>query len=161
MTDQDTHGPFEDPLSIYDPPEYADPLEQALAEETVAAIHSQPFVAVAPDTPIARALQALAGLDIGCLLVAEDNKLLGMFTVRDVLDKVVEQYDALKDQPVSNVMTPDPVTVYEADPTASALCAMAAGGYRHVPVLDMDERLVGVVSPQRVAAFLRDRLLIG
>ena len=64
---------FQDPLENYEPKTYEDPLEQALAEETVAAIQSQPYVSVSPDTPIYQALERLASLHVACLLIEEDG----------------------------------------------------------------------------------------
>jgi CBS domain-containing protein len=89
------------------------------------------------------------------VLVAQEGRLLGIFTQRDVLDKVADRFDQLKDRPVREVMTPDPLVVYETDNPATALSIMAEHGLRHVPVLDVDEKIVGVVSPKRVTAFLQ------
>ena len=131
-----------------------DQLEQALVEESVAAIRSQPCTVVGPDVPVERALRILVDLEIACLLVAEDDRLLGVFTKRDVLDKVALNDDEVKDQPVSELTTRSPVCVYESDPVAAALCVMASGGHRHVPVLDAQNKITGIVSPLRVTTFL-------
>jgi CBS domain-containing protein len=133
---------------------HGDPLETALATEPVSAIQHEPFITVAPDMPIHRVLQLLVVRDISCVLVADGLSLVGLFTQRDVLDKVAIEYEAVKDRPVSEIMTKNPIVVYDTDSSAKALCVMATGGYRHVPVLDENENIVGVVSPQRVAAFL-------
>ncbi len=149
-------GEFQDPLKNYEPPTYADELERSLCEQSVTAIRSQPVTVVAPDTSVERALEVLDGLDIGCLLVAEDDRLVGIFTERDVLDKVAVRYQELKEQPVREVMTPDPVVLYETDNPAAALCVMTAHGMRHVPVLDVNNQIVGVVSPKRITTFLQE-----
>lgn len=131
-----------------------DQLERALVEESVAAIRSQPCTVVPPDLPVQRAIQTLVDLEIACLLVAEDDHLIGVFTKRDVLDKVALNYDEVKDRPVSELMTRSPVFVYETDPVAAALCVMASGGHRHVPVVDTQGKITGIVSPLRVTKFL-------
>ena len=143
-----------DPLQNEEPTSYADPLERSLAGSTVAEIQVRPFTTVPPEWPVRRALEVLSGLEISCLMVAEEGRLLGVFSERDVLDKVAEQFDEVMDQPVREVMSSHPVYVHETDAAAAALCVMAASGYRHVPVLGLDEQIVGIVSPQRVAAFL-------
>ena len=135
-------------------PSSDDQLERALVEESVAAIRSQPCTVVAPDLPVERALQTLVDLEIACLLVAKDDHLIGVFTKRDVLDKVALSYDEVKDRPVSELMTRNPVFVYETDPVAAALCVMASGGHRHVPVVDTQGKITGIVSPLRVTTFL-------
>ncbi len=146
---------FQDPLENYDPKTYSSPLEQALAEKTVAAIQHQPYVSVTPDTPISEAVRKLAGLHVACLLVEENGKLQGVFTDRNVLEHVAQEYDQIKDHPVREVMTPNPVYVYETDKAAAALSVMALCGFRHVPVLDLEEHIVGIASPQRVTDFLQ------
>ena len=78
-----------------------------------------------------------------------------MFSDRDALDKVALEYDEVKDQPVSEVMTANPIYIYESDPSAAALSVMAVSGYRHVPILDAHDNLAGIVSPQRLTEFLQ------
>ena len=146
---------FQDPLENYEPKTYDDPVEQALAEQTVEAMQHQPHATISPETTVSEAVHKLAGLHIACLLVEEDSKLVGVFSDRDVLDKVALEYDAIKDRPVSEVMTSNPVYVYETDPAAAALSVMAVSGYRHVPILDAQGHLTGIASPQRVTSLLQ------
>ena len=63
--------------------------------------------------------------------------------------------NAVKDRPVSDVMTTRPVYVYGTDPAAAVLSVMAVSGHRYVPILNLDDQLVGIASPQRVTTFLR------
>ena len=151
-------GNFEDPLENYEPREYDDALKEALTEETVAAIRSKPYAEIDPDKTVYGALQALAGLKIASLLVVDKGKLVGVFTERDALERVSTRLNEVKDLPVTEVMTTDPVVVYETDPAAAALHAIAVAGYRHVPVLDIDDQVVGVISPRRVFDFIHKRL---
>jgi CBS domain-containing protein len=149
---------YQDPLENYDPKTYKDPLEHALAEETVEAIQSQPYVAVPPNTTIAEVMGKLVDLNIACVLIEDEGKLTGVFSERDALNKIALEYDEVKDKPVSDFMTTSPIYVYNTDSSAAALSVMAATGFRHVPVVDLDEKLVGVVSPSRVTAFLQTYL---
>lgn len=149
---------FQDPLENYAPKVYADPLERALAEETVASIQHQPVATVSSATPVAAAVSRLAHLHVACLLVEDQGQLVGVFTDRDVLDRVALEYDAVKELPVCDLMTPNPVVIYEADSAAAALSVMAVCGLRHVPITDVAGQALGIVSPQRVTAFLRKHL---
>lgn len=155
MSNKPSPEEFQDPLENYDPAKYDDAIQEALAEQTVAAIQHEPFATIAPDTKIADAIDKLSGHHISCLLVVEGGKLVGVFSDRDVLNRVALEYEQIKDDPISSVMTTDPVYVYATDPSASALSVMAVCGFRHVPILDLDDNLVGIVSPQRVTAFLK------
>lgn len=147
---------FQDPLENYEPREYNDALEQALAEQPVTEIHAHPFVTIDEDTPVHAALEKLAGKDIACTLVVDkQQRLVGVFSDRDALDKVALEYDQVKDKPVRELMSSKPIRVREEESAAAALCVMAAAGYRHVPIVSADDTLIGMVSPRRVAEFLQ------
>lgn len=150
-------GDWEDPLDDYEPRDYGSPLEEALAEETVAAIQSRPYAEISPEKTVFAALQTLSGLKAASLLVVEDGRLVGVFTERDVLERVATDFEDVRDLPVRLVMTENPVVVYDTDPAGRALSAIATAGYRHVPVLDLNEEVVGVISLRRVLSFLHDR----
>ena len=154
-TESTTNSEFQDPLENYDAPTYADPLEQALAEEPVTAIQTHPYAAITPETTVDQALRKMAGEEIACLLVADGNgKLVGVFSDRDVMNKVALEYEDVKGRPVSEFMTGDPVYVCDTDTASAAICVMAVSGYRHVPVVALDGQLLGIISPQRVTHFL-------
>ena len=144
---------FQDPLEDYEPHSYSDPLEESLAEEPVSNIQHNPHASISPETLVEDAVRQLANQHVACLLVEENEKLVGVFTEREVLNKVALEKDVLK-RPVRDIMTIDPIYVYADDPAASALSVMAGSGYRHVPIVDSDENVIGIVSPQRVTAFL-------
>ena len=146
---------FQDPLENYLPKKYSDPLEKALAEESVAAIQHEPVATISPNATIAEAVKKLAGLHVACLLIEDEGQLFGVFSDRDVLDRVALEYESVKDKPVRDLMITDPVFVYESDSSASALAVMAVSGFRHVPITDVERKVIGIVSPQRVTTFLR------
>lgn len=157
MTDQpqSTRDGFDDPLENYDPPEFSDPVEQALHDEGVSSLQTQPHTTVSSGTTVRDTMALMVGREISCVLVEEDDKLVGVFGDRDVLDKVALEYDDVIDQPVSSVMSTGPVYVREDDTAAKALSIMAVSGYRHVPVVSPDGKPTGIVSPQRMAHFLK------
>ena len=139
VSDQDD---FQDPLENYEPVKYEDPLEQSLVEEELSTIRHEPFATISPETQVVDAVEKLSNLHIACLMVAENNKLVGLFSERDVLTKVALEFDKMKHQPVREVMTTEPIFVNETDSAVVALSVMALCGYRHVPVLDLNDNLV-------------------
>ena len=143
-------GEFADPDLNFEPPAYADSFERALAQDTVLAMETAPFTAVAPATPVEAVLRVMVKKDVACVMVIDGGKLVGLISERDVLVKVVGRFDQLRRKPCTLVMTRDPVFVYETDNPARALNLMATGGFRHVPILDADERVVGIIGPRRV-----------
>ncbi len=139
--------------------EFNDPvLERALSKDPVTEIQSGPYAEVPSVTPIRQAVQVLHGLKVASLLVVDEDKLVGIFTERDVLERVAERFQRIADAPISEVMTLDPLVVHDTDLAGVALRAIAAAGYRHVPVLSASNRLLGIVSPRRVFSFLDKRL---
>jgi CBS domain-containing protein len=152
-------GEFSDPLKDYSATEYADDMERAIMEGTMSDVQIAPFGTLLPDATVADALQDMAKHDIACLIIANaDGKLLGVFTERDVLNKVVGQFEEIKNVPVRALMTPDPRSVRITDSPAKAINIMAVGGFRHVPVVDLEDRVVGVVGPRRMTAYLRSKI---
>lgn len=149
---------FQDPLEDYAPPRYADQLEEALGEQPVTAMQAQPFERIPADTSVEDAVRRLAEIGHACLLVADGDTLLGLFTDRDVLDRVALEYDAVRTKAVREVMTTNPVYVHDTDSAGAALCVMAVSGYRHVPVVSLERKLLGIVSPQRVTEFLVEHM---
>jgi predicted transcriptional regulator len=146
---------FQDPLENYEPPVFHDNLERALAEEPVSSIQCAPYGSIAPDASVRDAVAKLAELGIGCLIVMEGPKMVGLFSERDVLNKVAENFERTSTLPVSEVMTKKIMSIEDSDPAGAALCLMAAFGYRHAPVLGAKGDVVGIVSPQRMLEFLQ------
>lgn len=144
---------FLDPLQNYEPRTYHNTLEQALSEEPVAAIQARPYTSISPTATVSEAIKLLASRHVSCALVEEDGKLVGIFTDRDLLNKVALESERLS-RPVHEVMTKNPVFVHDTDSSGAALCVMAVVGHRHVPVLDSNQRIVGIVTPQRITSFL-------
>ena len=149
---------FQDPLENYDPKDYDDRLEQALVEQSASVVQHEPYATIDAEMPISEALDKLASMHVACLLVEKNGKLLGVFSDRDVLNRVALEYEQVKDAPVTDVMTGEPVFVYDSQSAAAALSVMAVSGYRHVPVLDSKQNIVGIISPQRVTGFLQHYL---
>lgn len=146
---------FEDPLSDYEPIQYGSELERALAEETVDQMQTRPFAQVTPTTTVREAVQLLHASQVASVLVVDEaGTLIGLFTERDVLERVAERYDRVASSPVSDVMTSNPTVVYETDPAAAAIAAIAVAGHRHVPVLNMDGSVMGLISPRRAFDFI-------
>ncbi|MCC5830548.1 MAG: CBS domain-containing protein [Phycisphaeraceae bacterium] len=148
-------GEFSDPLQKFEGYQPADQLEEALFCRPVTDMQITPFRTFPPELPVREAVGIMAEEDFFCLLICEqDRKLIGLFTERDVLMKVADRLDELGDQPIRDFMTPDPRIIYETDTPAKALNLMAEGGFRHVPVLSIDDKVVGIIGPQRLARYL-------
>jgi CBS domain-containing protein len=75
---------------------------------------------------------------VGCALVIDGGKLLGIFTERDVLNKLTGKRALDTTVAVKDLMSPNPETLRETDTVATALNKMSLGRYRHIPVVKGD-----------------------
>lgn len=83
---------------------------------------------------------------IGALLVVEDNRIAGIFTERDALNKILSAGLDPDATCLAQVMASNPQTITADKPLSYALYMMAEGGFRHVPVVDQDGTPIGMVS---------------
>lgn len=150
-----TPGEWEDPLSNYEPLVYADDFERFLNESGLGEMEIRPYLEVGPDETVGAVIRKMADHDLFCALVTEQEKVVGVFSERDVLNRVDGEYEQVKDRPIRELMTPDPVAIYDTDTPAKALNLMAVGGFRHIPVLDTADRPIGMLGPRRVVKLLQ------
>ena len=123
-----------------------------LLEETLEVLGSATPVCEPLDRPIGKVMEGMSQRNHGCVLVVDaDGTLAGIFTERDVLRKVVGKV-ALS-TPVSEVMTAEPEAVSFHDTIAVALNKMAIGGFRHVPLVNIQMKPVGIVSVRDVVGY--------
>lgn len=102
-----------------------------------------PFVC-GPDTTLVEAAKAMEGSDLGSLAVVEGMELLGLITERDIRKAVADGTDL--QTPVSELMSDDPDTFDPDLDVWDAASWIAESGYRHLPVVDDEGALLGVVS---------------
>ena len=112
----------------------------------------KPFT-LSPRNTVVEAVDLMRDKKIGCVLVTEDHKLVGIFTERDVLLKVTgsKNYAHLK---LADVMTSRVDAFQPEDSIAFVLNAMHVGGYRHVPVVDEEGKPIAVISVKDIIAFI-------
>lgn len=108
---------------------------------------------IKPAQSVAEAVQLLNRKNIGAVLVVENNKLVGMFSERDVLRRVVEQELDIYRTPVSKVMTSKVIVVSPHYTVGDAMKLMTEKRCRHLPVME-GERIVGMLSAGDVTRHL-------
>ena len=97
------------------------------------------------DETVASAAKRMAEAFCSSILICEGAKLLGIFTERDLLTRVVAGELDPTTTTLGSVMTPDPDTIEADAPVIDAIRRMDELNYRHLPVLD-STRIVGVIS---------------
>lgn len=122
--------------------------------EAVRHIAHTEVLRVAPATPVRDVIATLRDAGHGCAVVVDGDRVVGIFTERDVLTKVTRDRDRLLDVPVAELMTPDPVVMDEDESILVAINHMGVGGFRHVPLVDEAGRLRGIVSGRDILAYI-------
>lgn len=108
-------------------------------------IEGQEPVTAPATTTVHEAARLMKRRNVGALMVVEGEKLVGVFTERDGLFRVLAEGLDSKTTELAAVMTVNPQTIEADSVFTSALQMMHDGRYRHLPVVE-DGRLIGVVS---------------
>jgi CBS domain-containing protein len=145
------------PLGFLSKPRAATPIERSLAKDRVSSLDPKPPVAVSPDQAVGEVLKLMVERRVGCVVVQQDDRILGIFSERDALDRLNVNFAQLADRPVSQFMTPSPETVDSEARIAFAIHKMDVGGYRHLPVVSQG-RLSGVISVRDVLRYVTQNL---
>lgn len=108
-------------------------------------IRDQTPVTVSKTASVREAAKLMAKERVGALLVVEADRLIGIFTERDALFRVLARGLDPDRVPIAEVMTSKLATIPPDRPLGHALHMMFEGGFRHVPVVE-DGRAIGIVS---------------
>jgi len=118
-----------------------------------ALVHSQ-------DTAVATALATMRYNHCSSVIVTrtgrEDSPLIGIFTERDVVARVIDRPGELTLLPLQDVMTPDPVVGTQDSTIAWLLHCMSIRGMRHIPIVDADHHPLYVISVRDILTLLVD-----
>jgi len=119
--------------------------------------YKQP-VLINEDTKIIEVINLFNDKDVGCVLVVnkENGKLIGIFTERDVIRKLLNKVHDLSKEEIGQYMTKRPDALYPSDPIAYALNRFATCGYRHIPLVDENDIPVGFLSIKDIIEHLVD-----
>ncbi|WP_415035184.1 cyclic nucleotide-binding/CBS domain-containing protein [Azonexus sp.] len=109
-------------------------------------IAEHPLVSAHKSMSVREACRLMVEKHIGALLVLEGERILGIFTERNALTRILAPGRDPDTTTVGEVMVADPVCIAADKPLTQALLLMADGGFRHVPVVDDAGRAIGMVS---------------
>ena len=120
----------------------------------------RPIIKIDISASTNEAIDLLLANQIGAAPVVENDYLRGIFSERDVLNKILnKQVGDLDDISVTEFMIADPQTAQPEDSLNIAILHMARGGYRHVPIVDTENRPIGMVSIRDVISYLVEEFL--
>jgi CBS domain-containing protein len=98
-----------------------------------------------PQSNVREAAAAMEEHGTGAVLVVDAGKIVGIFTERDIVFRVVARGLDAATTPLAHVMTPEPKTIAPDKSFGQAMLLMHANGFRHLPVVD-NGTPVGIVS---------------
>lgn len=120
-------------------------------------VREQSLITVSAEDSVRAIVRLMTERHIGAVPVVENGALIGIFTERDVMCRVVDRKLDPDSTTIGQVMTANPQTAAPDWPILKALEHMAEGGYRHLPVVD-DGELLAIVSIRDLYAAVTGKL---
>lgn len=120
-----------------------------------------PFLRLTPFTPLKQAIAQMVGTGLSCVLIMEEQVLLGIFTERDVVHLTTNRQLDLS-QPISAVMTTNVITLDLSDTTdlLTLLPLFQKHKVSHLPILNAQKHVVGVLTPSSLRTLLKPEYLL-
>jgi CBS domain-containing protein len=114
---------------------------------TILGVKGRAVHTIAPDVTIAEATQRMRRERVGALVVADSGpRIAGIVSDRGILWALVDRGVEIMSEPVSTVMTREVITCSAEDEVSAIMAVMTERRIRHIPVVDADGRLGGIVS---------------
>ena len=98
-----------------------------------------------PETTVSKAAELMASKNVGAVMVVENERLVGIFTERDAVFRVIARGRDVQTTRLADVMTSEPQTVDPDKSFGYALLMMYENGFRHAPVVE-NGKPIGIVS---------------
>ncbi len=126
-------------------------LESAISpNDPLESLTQEKFIVLDETATLRETIDKIQQFHVGCVLLEKNGKLSGIFTERDIVQKVVGNRHDLEKEMVLTFMTKHPDALHLKDPIAFALNKMISGGYRHIPIVDEDNKPIGVIAMQDI-----------
>jgi CBS domain-containing protein len=118
---------------------------------TIADVMRPEFIEVAPEDTLGEVADRMNAINVGAVVVKDFGRLIGILTERDLLKAMAARVHTSEAR-VRQWMTPDPITTTLDTDVEDAARIMLEKGFRHLPALDENGQVAGVVSLRRVVA---------
>jgi CBS domain-containing protein len=130
---------------------------QALASATVGELSPRPHARVDTGDAMWKVVAEMTAKGRGAVLVEEDGALVGIFTERDLLNRVDYSDPLWSHVLVKDVMTPYPMVIHPDDSLSEALRRLNQGRRRHLPIVDERGHVLGLISIRDILTFIAER----
>ena len=122
--------------------------------DSVSLMETDDYVCLGPSDSLSKAIEVMKEDEGGCAIVCESGRVVGIFTERDLLTKIIgESVDM--NEPVRNWMSPVVATLSPQATVGDAVAIMNEKSYRNIPLVK-DGQLVGSISVFDVIAYLAE-----
>jgi CBS domain-containing protein len=152
MTDDEDEAYFDEPTRA------PRAFDSSLLRQPASVLPALKPIIFAPHDSVTDAVRSMQAEHRGCVLVTRDGTpagpLAGIFTERDVLFRIVDRGRNPATLPLGEVMTRDPDRLRVDQPLAALLQMMSVGGFRHIPIVDGEDRPLFVVAMKDVVQVL-------
>lgn len=128
---------------------------QELHEEPISQLDLSHYCTVSGQSSVKETVEKMQETKTHCAFVIEDDKLIGIFTDRDVLQKVVNKPEALE-KSIQEVMTPNPRLAHSDYSIVTALKMMDEHHVRNLPVVSSSGEIIGNFTHHAFINFLAD-----
>jgi len=130
-------------------------IEETLRRERLGALPLSRPTCVHISTSLDETLKVMQPEGIGAVLVCNGEKLVGIFTERDVLFKLFGDKVDLS-QPIEKFMTRDPKVLSTSDTLGDAVQLMTEKGYRNIPLEDEQGRRAGMITTREIIKYVAE-----
>jgi len=131
-------------------------MKSNLRNHKVRHLRLSPAIRVSEGSLVCDAIREMQAQRVGCVLVCQKDRLVGVMTEVDVVRKAKLGEDPLN-EPIYQWMTPDPVWITADSSIWDAAKAMKEGGFRHLPVVDGKGKPIGFISIRNIVTYLADQ----
>ena len=132
------------------------PIQDILKDTKIHQILRPKLMMALPSTKLQEALDLMHAEKTGYIVIADSHsRVVGMFTEREVLMKVLQKGVSMHD-PVEKYMRTDVHTLSKSDSLQAAIDAMGAFGIRHIPLVDEFNQVCGILSIRTIVTFLAE-----
>ncbi len=130
-------------------------VDRLLKEKKISDIVNPRLIQAPPDISVKRAIEFMRENQSAYIVVADNKKVVGIFTETDVMQKVLERKIDWR-KPIRQFMTKNPSVLRPGDTVGRAIDLMAENNFYHIPLVNEKNELVGVLSVRTLIRFLAE-----
>jgi signal-transduction protein with cAMP-binding, CBS, and nucleotidyltransferase domain len=129
----------------------------ALAIAQVSHLPPRPHATVDIEDAMWKVVAEMKAKGRGAVLVEENGALVGIFTERDLLGRIDHADPLWSHVIIKDVMTPHPMVIRPEDSLFEALRRLTAGKRRHLPIVDAQGKVLGLISIRDILGFIASK----